>query len=111
MREYSKRILAFSYALLIVLLLLLLAAEEKEALGGIVCAWIAECGAATGFYFWKAKNENRSKYAMKFVRELADRVDRGERLALQCWCKPKDCHGDVVRELILRELGSRRRTT
>ena len=31
MREYSKRILAFSYALLIVLLLLLLAAEEKEA--------------------------------------------------------------------------------
>ena len=34
---------------------------------------IAECGAATGFYFWKAKNENRSKYAMKFVRELADR--------------------------------------
>ena len=51
MREYSKRILAFSYALLIVLLLLLLAAEEKEALGGIVCAWIAECGAATGFYF------------------------------------------------------------
>ena len=51
----------------------LAAAEEKEALGGIVCAWIAECGAATGFYFWKAKNENRSKYAMKFVRELADR--------------------------------------
>ena len=45
------------------------------------------------------------------VRDLADRVDRGERLALQCWCKPKDCHGDVVRELILRELGSRRRTT
>lgn len=73
MREYSKRILAFSYALLLVLLLLLLAAEEKEALGGIICAWIAECGAATGFYFWKAKNENRSKYAMKFVRELADR--------------------------------------
>ena len=46
MREYSKRILAFSYALLIVLLLLLLAAEEKEALGGIVCEWIAACGAA-----------------------------------------------------------------
>lgn len=44
------------------------------------------------------------------VRDLADRVEAGERLALQCWCKPKDCHGDVVRELILRELDSRRRT-
>lgn len=24
-------------------------------------------------YFWKAKNENRSKYALKFVEKLADR--------------------------------------
>ena len=52
MREYSKRILAFSYALLIVLLLLLLAAEEKEALGGIVCAWIA--GWMVRREFWRS---------------------------------------------------------
>lgn len=37
-----------------------------------VCAcWDAQLTAAVGFYYWKAKNENRSKYAMELVRDLA----------------------------------------
>ena len=28
---------------------------------------------AYGFYYWKAKNENRSKHAMNLVREFADK--------------------------------------
>lgn len=34
-------------------------------------AW-GEIAAAHAFYFWKARSENRSKYAMQLVRDLAD---------------------------------------
>lgn len=70
--ECSKKILVFSYGLLLLLILLTLVADDKSALSTIVCAWIAECGAATGFYLWKSKNENRSKYAQKFIRQMAE---------------------------------------
>lgn len=33
--------------------------------------WDAQLAVAIGFYYWKAKNENRSKYAMSLVRDLA----------------------------------------
>lgn len=70
--EWSKRILIFSYTLLVLLLIASFLVTDTASIATIICAWILECSAATGFYFWKAKNENRSKYAMKFVRELAD---------------------------------------
>lgn len=34
------------------------------------------------------------------VIELANRVQAGEKLALQCWCCPKACHGDVIKKAI-----------
>ena len=71
--EWSKKILVFSYGMLIFLIFVFLFANDKSSAATVLCAWILECGAATGFYFWKAKNENRSKYAVKFVRELADK--------------------------------------
>ena len=33
----------------------------------------AETGAATAFYYWKAKNENRLKYGQIFLREFAEK--------------------------------------
>ena len=33
--------------------------------------WDAQLGLVIGAYFWKSKNENRSKHAMKLVRDLA----------------------------------------
>lgn len=33
--------------------------------------------------------------------ELAARLRGGEGLALQCWCAPHPCHGDVVRDAVL----------
>nr|DAR09643.1 MAG TPA: hypothetical protein [Caudoviricetes sp.] len=71
--EWSKKILIFSYLMLGVFIIIFLAVEDKTAAATVLCGWIVECGGATGFYFWKAKNENRSKYALKFVRELADK--------------------------------------
>mgnify|MGYP006962935668 CR=1 FL=1 len=71
--EWSKRILILSYLVLAIFVIIFLASDDKASAATALCAWIVECGAATGFYFWKAKNENRSKYALKFVRELADK--------------------------------------
>lgn len=71
--EWSKKILIFSYLMLGVFIIIFLADEDKTAAATVLCGWIVECGGATAFYFWKAKNENRSKYALKFVRELADK--------------------------------------
>lgn len=71
--ECSKKILIFSYGMLIFLIFVFLFASDKSSAATVLCGWIVECGVATGFYFWKAKNENRSKYAVKFVRELADK--------------------------------------
>ncbi len=34
-------------------------------------AW-GEVSLAHGFYYWKARSENRSKHAMELVRDLAD---------------------------------------
>ena len=33
--------------------------------------WDAQLAVVAGAYLWKAKNENRSKHAMKLVKELA----------------------------------------
>lgn len=41
----------------------------------------AETGTATGYYFWKAKNENRAKYAQKFLKTLA--TEYGSEVAVQ----------------------------
>ena len=71
--EWSKKILIFSYLMLGVFIIIFLAVEDKTAAATVLCGWTVECGGATAFYFWKAKNENRSKYALKFVRELADK--------------------------------------
>lgn len=71
--EWSKRILIFSYLMLVVFIVIFLVVDDKASAATVLCGWIVEVSAATGFYFWKAKNENRSKYALKFVRELAEK--------------------------------------
>lgn len=42
------------------------------------------------------------------VSALADRVANGEKLALQCWCAPEGCHGDVIKSAISYILRARR---
>lgn len=83
----SKRIL---YFVLAVALSLAIAATVGSFLGidmtavvAVAAGWDVLTAAAVGFYYWKAKNENRSKYAMSLVRELADKygIDSVARLA------------------------------
>ena len=71
--EFSKKLIIVSYTILFILLVLYFVAEDKSSWATIVCAWIAECGAATAFYLWKSKNENRAKYAQRFLTKFADK--------------------------------------
>lgn len=38
---------------------------------------------------------------------LAKRVRDGEKIILQCWCAPKDCHGDLIVEKVKELLGQK----
>ena len=77
--EFSKKLLYFSWGITLVftvlsiwLSLLSLPVEVLETV--IPLAW-AETATSTGFYYWKDKNENRAKYAQKFLKEFAEKWD------------------------------------
>ena len=42
------------------------------------------------------------------VNAIADRVENGESICLQCWCKPLPCHGDVVAQAVEDVLAARK---
>ena len=50
--------------------------------------------------------ECKEKYReyIKNRKDLLDSLDELKGRALGCWCKPKDCHGDVLVELIEEDL-------
>lgn len=75
MKEFSKRLLVFSWAVTIILTVLTIRMSVKglplDAMLVITpLAW-TESTTLSGFYLWKAKNENRAKYAQKFLKEFA----------------------------------------
>lgn len=43
----------------------------------------------------------RGDVQLSALLDLSERLRRGERLALQCWCAPKPCHALVVRDAVL----------
>ena len=46
---------------------------ELEPVTVIAGLWDTQLAVAIGFYYWKSKNENRSKHAMELVEKLADK--------------------------------------
>ena len=63
MMEFSKFWLIGNTAVSLFLILL--------CIFGVPIAQLALTTAAGGFYYWKAKNENRAKYAQKFMKQWA----------------------------------------
>lgn len=59
------------------------AGADVTAVGVLAGTSFITDGAWGGFYLWKSKNENRAKYAQKFIRLVADRygVDAAIRIA------------------------------
>lgn len=74
--EFSKKLLFFSWAVTLVLTALSIyfsfSGLSMEAFNLIIPLTWAETGTATAYYYWKAKNENRAKYAQKFIQSLSN---------------------------------------
>ena len=73
--EFSKKLLFFNWAVTLILTVLAIVFSCKglpvDTLNYVIpFAW-TETGTAVAFYYWKAKNENRAKYAQKFLSEFA----------------------------------------
>lgn len=74
--QTSKLILLIDFLIAIFLSLAVIVGAflqvEVSPITAIAVGWDAQLAVATGFYYWKSKNENRSKHAMKLVRQLAN---------------------------------------
>ena len=84
--EFSKKFLLISGAITLTLTVMFIwfsvVALPLDALTIVTpLAW-AELGGATGYYFWKAKNENRAKYAQMFIRDFTKDWDTETALRL-----------------------------
>lgn len=74
--QTSKLILIVDFVIAILLTVVViwgsLSEKDMSSVATIAAFWDAQLAVAVGFYYWKAKNENRSKYAMKLVKDLAN---------------------------------------
>jgi hypothetical protein len=48
------------------------------------------------YHNWLGSHYHADDAVWAEVKQLAARVKAGESLALQCWCAPCACHGDVL---------------
>ena len=64
------------YLILIVLFLCTIIFPDIDFVT-IDVAWMAQIAVSSGFYYWKAKSENRTKVPIKVIQSLPEEV-RGE---------------------------------
>ena len=67
--EFSKVLLFLDYLIMIVLIFLTIKYPEVDFIT-LDVAWIAQIGVSSGFYYWKARAENRVKVPMKVLQNL-----------------------------------------
>lgn len=75
--EFSKKILIIHIMVSVCLSVTAIVCSLKGCDANAICtlagtSFITD-GAWGGFYYWKSKNENRSKYAQKFVNSYAEK--------------------------------------
>ena len=85
--EFSKLMLVLHIFLSLCLCLITVVGSfmgvDVTAVGVLAGTSFVTDGAWGGFYYWKSKNENRAKYAQKFVKLFAEKygVDAAIRLS------------------------------
>ena len=42
------------------------------------------------------------------LNQLVDYVESGKAIALLCWCHPKPCHGNIIKDVVLERLETRK---
>lgn len=70
-KEFSKKLLICDY---IIFLLLVLCHLIWGNLTEIIVAWAVQLGISSGFYYWKAKSENRTKIPIKVISSLPPEI-------------------------------------
>lgn len=75
--EFSKKMLVLHIFLSILLCIITVAGtltdHDVTAIAVLAGTSFVTDGAWGGFYYWKSKNENRAKYAQRFLRQFADK--------------------------------------
>lgn len=83
----SKLILLVDFLVAVTLTVLVVVGAflelDMSQVSTVALAWDGQLAVATGFYYWKARHENRSKGTQQLVRELADQygIDAVARIA------------------------------
>jgi len=76
--EFSKKLLIMDYLILIVLFICAIMVIVID-FTTIFVAWIAQIGISSAAYYWKAKNENRTKVPLNVIeslpQEMQDKID------------------------------------
>ena len=67
--EFGKLLLAMDYLTMVILVFLTIKFPEVDFIT-LDVAWIAQIGVSSGFYYWKARAENRVKVPMKVLQNL-----------------------------------------
>lgn len=70
-KEFSKKLLICDY---IIFLLLVISHLIWGNLTEIIVAWAVQLGISSGFYYWKAKSENRTKIPIKVISSLPPEI-------------------------------------
>lgn len=70
-KEFSKKLLICDY---IIFLLLVLCHLIWGNLTEVIVAWAAQLGISSGFYYWKAKSENRTKIPIRVISSLPPEI-------------------------------------
>lgn len=74
--SFSKKMLALQYAISFALIAVTVigtfTGHDVTAIAALAGGSILVDGSTTAFYFWKARTENRAKYAQRFVRQFAE---------------------------------------
>ena len=63
-----------------------------------------EAIAAYKGYFDHNMKRKSSKVYQK-IQNIKEILDSGFDVELTCWCSPKDCHGDVIKEYLDKKMG------
>lgn len=71
--EFSKKLLIVDYVIFVILVICA-AIFQSVDFSAIIVAWVAQLGISSAAYYWKAKNDNRTKVPMKVIESLPQEV-------------------------------------
>lgn len=76
--EFSKKLLIVDYLILVVLFVCAVIFQNVD-FTTVIVAWIAQIGISSAAYYWKAKNENRTKVPINVItslpKDMRDQLD------------------------------------